>query len=321
MKYTPSLLLGFSSLFFLLIIGCGSSGSTSTKDVYASKEMPVQHGMELFNQHCASCHNFSENGIGPNLTGITSAVDKGWIKAFIHNPAAVIESGDARAVKLFDKYQQYMPAFPMIAGEDLENILGFIHKFSEGEKRNKNKRAGGLINPIPARIATSPLTLKVEEYIKAPHTSEITPFTRINKMAPIPGGRLFIHDLRGKLYELGKDKTFNTYIDLAQELPHFIDNPGKATGLGSWAFHPDFEKNGLFYTTHNEPAGTQKADYALPDSIKVTLQAVLLEWKSSDPQAASFSGTHRELLRVDMVTGAHTFQELIFNPLAEPQTP
>jgi hypothetical protein len=289
-----------------------------TTDDYPKGEMAIQHGMQLFNQHCASCHNFSENGIGPNLTGITSEVDKQWLVAFIHNPAEMIESGDKRAVTLYEKYQQYMPSFPMITGEDLEDILGFIHKFSEGEKRNKSNRPGGLINPIAEKMITSDLVLQLEEQFTVPASSEIPPATRINKMSPIPGGRQFLHDLRGKLYEVTESQGLRVYLDLAAELPQFIDNPGKGTGFGSWAFHPDFLENGLFYTTHNEPAGTAEADFAVPDSIRVTLQHVLLEWKVDNPLAPTFSGMHRELLRVDMVSGGHTFQELIFNPLSNP---
>lgn len=310
-----------SASVFLCFTGCEKASANKKKDVYARGEMQIQHGMELFNQYCASCHNFSENGIGPNLTGVTSEVDKGWLISFINNPPTIIESGDERAVKLFEKYQQYMPPFPMLQGEDLENILSFIHKFSEGEKRNKNNRTGGLINPIPEKIAPAHLTLDIEEEFIVPASSEVTPITRINKMAPIANGRLFIHDLRGKLYEVQADKSLEVYIDLPEKLENFIDNPGKATGLGSWDFHPDFEQNGLFYTTHNEAAGTAPADFAIPDDIKVGVQAVLLEWKADDPKAAVFSGSHRELLRVDMFSGAHTFQELTFNPLAKPNSP
>lgn len=315
----------------LLLFSCFSSCDTTStgadsqqkkreKPLYVKGEMPVQHGMELFNLHCASCHNFSENGIGPNLTGVTSAVEKEWLVKFIHNPPEVIASGDARAVQLFEKYQAYMPPFPMLEGEDLEDILGFIHKFSEGEKRNKSNRPGGLINPVPEKIATSDLTLVLEEYLRVRPSSDVTPFTRINKMTAIPGGRLFLHDLRGKLFEIHSDRSLSEYMEVTAFLPDFIDNPGKGSGLGSWAFHPDFEENGLFYTTHTEPKGTAPADFSIPDSIRITLQSILVEWKTIDPGAATFEGTHRELMRVDMISAGHTFQELTFNPLAKPNT-
>ena len=63
-------------------------------------------------------------------------------------------------------------------------------------------------------------------------------------------------------------------------------------------------------------AATVPPDFALPDSIEATLQFVLSEWKFDDPGADSFSGSRRELLRVDMQGGAHTFQTIAFNPTA-----
>jgi len=283
--------------------------------------MHIQHGMELFNLHCASCHGFSENGIGPNLTGVTSEVEKSWLVDFIRNPIEMIQDGDKRAVKLFEKYKTYMPPFPSFEDQDVEDILAFVHKFSQGAKRSKNNRPGGILNPIAEKIPVSPLSLVLEEQFKVPASSEVAPITRINQMESIPGGRLLLHDIRGALYEVHEDQTLSVYLDVSEQLPNFIDNPGKGTGLASWAFHPDFQNNGLFYTTHSEPPNSEAADFAVPDSIEVTLQFVLLEWTTNDPAASIFEGTRRELLRADMVGGAHTFQDLAFNPLVEPGSP
>lgn len=122
-RYSTALLLASLTFLIICIQACDTPASEASikenGDTYLSREMPVQQGMELFNQHCASCHDFSENGIGPNLSGITSKVDKQWLIDFIHNPPAMIESGDERAVQLFEKYQQYMPPFPMIKGEEM----------------------------------------------------------------------------------------------------------------------------------------------------------------------------------------------------------
>lgn len=107
-------------------------------------------------------------------------------------------------------------------------------------------------------------------------------------------------------------------MDIAKLKPSFIQAPGMATGFGSFAFHPDFARNGLLYTTHTEAPGSGKADFSHPDSIKTAVQWVLTEWKADDPRADTFSGTSRELLRIDMVTGSHGVQEITFNPLARP---
>ena len=295
--------------------------ATETEEAsFMGDELSVQHGQELFNQHCAACHNFQENGIGPNLSGVTSEVDKEWLVSFISNAPKMIESGDERANQLYEKYNLYMPTFDRLPEEQIEHILGFIHKFSEGERRSQNNRPGGLLNPIAEKIPTSDLTLVLEELLTVPASAEAPPLARINKLLAIEsnqGERLFIHDLRGKLYEI-VDNTPRVYLDMVAEQPAFIDNPGFATGFGSFAFHPDFEKNGLFYTTHTEPKDAAPADFAIDDSIRVTLQWVLTEWKTDDPQADAFSGTYRELLRADMYGGAHGFQELTFNPLPTP---
>lgn len=286
---------------------------------YLKDELSLQHGMELFNQHCASCHNFNENEIGPSLGGITSKVAKDWLIAFIKNPKEIIENGDERANELFKKYKIYMPAFTTIKDKDLEDLLAFIHKFSEGEKKSRNKRTGGILNPIVDKIPESDLVLVIEEFLTVPPSSESDLKTRINTMSAlrtVQGERLFIADLRGKLSE-ASDTTINVYLDIKTALDNFIDNPGRASGLGSFAFHPEFEKNGLLYTTHTEPSKTSPADFAIHDSIRTTLQWVLTEWKSDKPAAQRFSGNKREVLRADMVGGAHGFQEVIFNPLAK----
>ncbi|MEO6289577.1 MAG: PQQ-dependent sugar dehydrogenase, partial [Ginsengibacter sp.] len=99
--------------------------------------------------------------------------------------------------------------------------------------------------------------------------------------------------------------------------PGFINQPGLATGFGSFAFHPDFSKNGLLYTTHSEPAGAAKADFNYSDSIPVVLQWVLTEWKT-DPKTFPFSGKGKELLRIDMPTAVHGVQEITFNRQLKP---
>ena len=297
-----------------------SEGPAETTEVtFVRDELSVQHGQALFNQHCASCHGFEEVIIGPNLSGVTAERDKEWLTSFISNAPQMIDEGDERAQQLYEKYKQYMPAFTMLDDEDVEHILGFIHKYSEGAKKSRNNRPGGIINPIPKSVTLSNLTLVLDEVLTVPASAEDPPLARINKLLAIdgtPGERLFLHDLRGTLYEIKEDQP-QVYLDVAAQLPDFIDNPGYGTGLGSFAFHPDFAKNGLLYTTHTEPQGAAPADFALPDSIDAALQWVLVEWKTDDPQAAQFSGTPRELLRVDMSGNAHGFQEVTFNPLAQ----
>ena len=323
---TGSLLRCAALCTLLLGLACRTENPPDTvaadtpQDRYATDELSIQHGMELFNRHCASCHNFTAAEIGPPLSGVTSQVRKEWLISYIHNPAATIQSGDERAMELFSRYKIYMPSFPQIEGDDMEHLLGFIHRFSEAEKRNTSSRTGGLVNPIPEPIAHSGLVLELEEWFTAPASAPAPPLARINKLAGFGSGqleRLFLADQRGSLYEINGDSVC-VYLDLSREEPNFIDAPGFGTGLGSFAFHPDFARNGLLYTTHTEPAGSAPADFALPDSLPTALQWVLTEWRADSPAAESFAGQRRELLRADMLSQIHGFQEVAFNPLAGP---
>jgi mono/diheme cytochrome c family protein len=305
-----------------LCIGLNSCNERKSQinNNYLKGELIVQEGMVLFNQYCANCHNFNNVEIGPSLGGITNKLEKQWIKEFIKNPQKIINRGDERAVAQFKKFGVYMPSFTFLEDQELEKLLAFIHKLSKAEKKNKSNRPGGLINPIKASIPTSEHRLVLEDFVTIPVSSEIAPDTRINTMRTFKSmgnqQRIFISDLRGKLYEI-TDKKPEVYLDLKSKYPDFIDAPGFGTGFGSFAFHPNFENNGLLYTTHTEPAGTKTADYALPNGLEVTLQWILTEWKTSNPEAAFFDEKQkRELLRVDMSSQAHGIQDLTFNPFA-----
>ncbi len=302
------------------IASCNSGGSPDNS-AGTVDSTAIAAGEVLFNKNCASCHNFKQDGIGPKLDGLTTLVSTHWIREFIKNPQGMIASGDERSRQLFKKYKTTMPSFASMSDGELNAIVAFmdIHK-SSGQK--SAKRGDELSDPIPDTIELSNLVVELELVTKiSPASSGSWPLTRITKLDYQPNtGKLFIVDLRGKLYML-QDGNAIEYMDMAKLRPNFIDEPGLASGFGSFAFHPGFSENGLLYTTHTEAPNSGKADFSLPDSIKATLQWVLTEWKIENTEAAVFSGAGRELLRADMVTGMHGFQEITFNTTANPGSP
>lgn len=303
--------------------GTGTPIPPAQKAYSADKNVLLQ-GQQLFTMNCSACHNFTQKGIGPSLAQVTAQVSPSWIRAFVRNAPDVISHGDPRATKLVAEYKQVMPAFTSLSDGDVEALVSYIHS---QQKRTRTfvedaSLGAALTNPMPTAIARSGLRLSLDEVLTAPATADKIPLARINKMLVLPGAknRLFIQDLRGSLYEL-VDNRLRTFMQIGNERPNFIHTPGLATGLGSYAFHPDFYQNGLLYTTHTEKAGTAPADFAYPDSINVTLQWVLTEWKMTNPTSASFSGTGRELMRVNMVSAIHGVQDITFDPHAKPGSP
>jgi mono/diheme cytochrome c family protein/glucose/arabinose dehydrogenase len=301
---------------FVLLVSCGTKPSEVGS--ISSDTTVIALGQAKFSQNCSACHNFREDGIGPQLGGLTDELPIDWIKKFIKDPKAVIESGDERAVRLFDLYKSQMPPFAFLTEEEIDGLVAFIHTKKAPPQSPRNKiDPNSVKNPIPEPIPMSDMVLELKEITQFPPSSDKPPLTRITKLSPHPNtNQLFVVDLRGKLYRLNENKP-ELYFDLAAIRPNFINTPGHATGFGSYAFHPEFNKNGLLYTSHSEKAGSAPADFAYNDSIVVTLQWVLTEWRTKTPNANTFSGESRELMRVNMVGQLHGMQEVTFNPLAK----
>jgi hypothetical protein len=250
------------------------------------------------------------------LSRITKEVPVEWLQKFIKDPAALIQSHDERAQSLYAQYKTVMPAFSL-GNDEINNIIAFLNTHNE---RKLNDTTTGIKDPIPEKIKLSNIIVKLQLVTQIPSSSRDNkaPLARITKLDYQPGtNKLFVVDLRGKLYKLENNQAA-VYMDMAKLKPDFINEPGLATGFGSFAFHPQFEKNGLFYSTHTEKANSAKADFDYDDSIPVALQWVLTEWKADDPNAETFKGTGKELLRINMVSGIHGAQEISFNPLAKP---
>ncbi len=304
----------------LLYFSFCNSGSSVNNSQISTDAATVAKGGTIFNQYCGGCHNFRQDGIGPNLSGITTLISADWIQHFIKDPKKIIDSKDERAQQLFKKYKVAMPAFGSFKDDEIQAIIAFLNTHQKAEHVVAKSDGHELLNPIPDTIQLSNLLVNLSLVTQIPASSDSgkLPLTRITKLDfEQKSGNTFILDLRGKLYKLQNYKPV-VYMDMAKLKPKFIPEPRLATGFGSFTFHPDFANNGLLYTTHTESTGSGKADFSYADSIKVALQCVITEWKTKTPGAATFSGTSRELFRVNMVTGMHGIQDVAFNPLAKP---
>ena len=301
-------------LFLLpFVFACSQEKKEFGMDI-STDASQITKGKQLFEQHCFSCHQFDKDAIGPNLSGLTRQVETEWIREFIQNPAAALERKDARALALLEKYRTQMPSYPQLQEGDLDALLSYLHTFSTAPIPMSGDTTSNL---IPEKVQDSGIRLELELFAQLPPSDSKPPLAKMTKMESIPGtSRLMINDQRLGLYELAADKP-QLYLNLAAERPLLVSQPGWATGLGSFAFHPEFEKNGLFYTSHTEKGLVATADIGYTDSLKVFMQWVLTEWKASDPQASVFQGTSRELLRVNNASQAHGMQELAFNPNAK----
>jgi glucose/arabinose dehydrogenase len=117
-----------------------------------------------------------------------------------------------------------------------------------------------------------------------------------------------------------RQPTVHEYLDVAAEFfPDFWSESGLGSGFGFVTFHPDFAKNGNFYTVHTEARGALETKIPhLPAQDRTLTHGVLTEWTATDPSAQAFSGTRREVLRLAFGSHIHGIQQIGFNSTAKP---
>src|SRR6195256_4646285 len=115
-------------------------------------------------------------------------------------------------------------------------------------------------NPIPEPIVKRGLAVEVKDLVRLPDTRELHPgdqdvdagtWARVSYVRDLPDGRRFANDSRGLLYLIDANNQPHVYLDVAAAFPNLVYNRLESGFIG-FVFHPEFAKNGLFYTVHSE---------------------------------------------------------------------
>ncbi len=116
----------------------------------AAQQPPSEETIAFFKQNCQSCHTIGGGVLtGPDLKNVTKRRKRDWLVKFIRNPKAVIDSGDAYALKLLKAAKgQIMPTIPGITAERARKLIDLI----EAESKLEKSRFAG------TRISDRPLT-------------------------------------------------------------------------------------------------------------------------------------------------------------------
>ena len=71
--------------------------------LWPSATVEAQETADYFRQNCASCHTIGGGRLtGPDLKNVWERQDEEWLRSFILNPQAKLDSGDAYALQLLD---------------------------------------------------------------------------------------------------------------------------------------------------------------------------------------------------------------------------
>jgi hypothetical protein len=188
-----------------------------------------------------------------------------------------------------------------------------------------------ITNPLPATVDKRGLMVEIQDVARLPETRNLRPvdqdvtptgWARVSFVRDLPDGRRFANDSRGFLYLLDGDRPA-VYADVGAAFP-FANYNRLESGFIGFDFHPEFARNGLFYTVHSEraPGNPATPNFVPPGytAADATYHNVITEWHANDPEASTFEGTRRELLRVAHVVMnlTHPFGNVEFNPTARP---
>jgi glucose/arabinose dehydrogenase len=181
-----------------------------------------------------------------------------------------------------------------------------------------------LVDPIVPGVPSSGITVSLNPVLAANLVAPVA-----GAVAPGDPSHLYVADQPGTIWSIKVEgpgsPSAALFLDVRSlVIPLGVGGPNleyDERGLLGLAFHPDFERNGLFYTYLSEPVNAI-ADFSTmslnnPTVAAANCQNVLLEWHASRNASGVLtvdSTPPRELLRVDKPYLNHNGGSLNFGP-------
>jgi hypothetical protein len=191
-------------------------------------------------------------------------------------------------------------------------------------------------DPYPEPIETTEGAIAVDfvEFAALPDIDGQA--ARVMIMFDEPGtGRLFVNDMRGPIYSLSYDgDEVVEYVDISEDRWGVgVNAQGRERGMQSFAFHPDFGREGApgygkFYTWTDSSNIDPAPDFVSPGGQGGQggrggggggHDTVLHEWTAGNPSAATYDGAPpRDLIRFEQPFENHNGGQIGFNTSVGP---
>ncbi|UJP66844.1 c-type cytochrome [Mongoliitalea daihaiensis] len=155
---------GYVMMFFFLLLG---SGVMAANPEVSDSEEAIAAGKSIFNTNCKTCHRLDQKNVGPALRGVTDRHSIEWTTKFIRNSQALIATGDAEAVAIYNEYNQLaMPPHEFLSDDDVMNLLAYIEYGDKAEAVAATGDGGGAVaqgggSGIPSEYLTIILAVLV----------------------------------------------------------------------------------------------------------------------------------------------------------------
>lgn len=169
-----------------------------------------------------------------------------------------------------------------------------------------------LENPIEDEIERGDRTVRlsvVADGMTAPNWGQSAPGCR--------EGLLYVTDQTGVVWEVNlADGRKAVFLDVRERLID-LNEIYDERGLLGLTFHPDFCRNGRFYTYESHPVQAPADFSTMPEGRQPNHQSVLAEWtvpEPRDPESRPDPASAREILRIDQPQMNHNGGALVFGP-------
>ena len=94
----------------------------------------VVEGKNIFQAKCSSCHTIGGGRlVGPDLKGVTAAMDHEWLEKFISAPDKMIAGGDPVADKLLKEYGGVAMPNLGLGSSQVDAVIAFLSESAPGK--------------------------------------------------------------------------------------------------------------------------------------------------------------------------------------------
>ncbi len=95
--------------------------------VSGSTAIAQDRGEAIYNKTCVACHTIGAGRlVGPDLAGVHTRRDEGWLISMIQSAQSLINDGDTVAEALLTEYNGFIMPDQSLSVDDIRAVLGYI---------------------------------------------------------------------------------------------------------------------------------------------------------------------------------------------------
>jgi protein SCO1/2 len=99
----------------------------SGKSYAEARPLTLDKGWYLFRTRCIGCHTIGKgDAVGPDLAGVTTRRDRGWLARYLTDPDRMLAEGDPIATALIAKYKNIAMPNLRLDRDDVIALLSYL---------------------------------------------------------------------------------------------------------------------------------------------------------------------------------------------------